>query len=64
MKLSSVVENALKLSSRESNPAPAAGRAAEEAGNVFYYLTYEGSCDLDAITDPALVSWQAALPCV
>ena len=32
-----------------------AGHAAEEAGNVFYYLTYEGTVDLDAIEDPALV---------
>ncbi len=31
------------------------GRAAEEAANVFYYLTYEGTVDLDAIEDPALV---------
>ena len=28
------------------------GRAAEEAVNVFYYLTYEGEVDLDAIDDP------------
>lgn len=32
-----------------------AGRAAEEALNVFYYLTYEGSVDLDALADPAMV---------
>ncbi|RMX38939.1 hypothetical protein pdam_00016423 [Pocillopora damicornis] len=29
------------------------GPAAEEAMNVFYYCTYEGAVDLDAITDPA-----------
>jgi len=28
------------------------GKAAEEAANAFYYLTYEGSVDLDAIDDP------------
>lgn len=28
------------------------GSQAEEANNVFYYLTYEGSVDLDAIKDP------------
>eukprot|EP00002_Diphylleia_rotans_P002696 TRINITY_DN11707_c0_g1_i5.p1 TRINITY_DN11707_c0_g1~~TRINITY_DN11707_c0_g1_i5.p1 ORF type:complete len:2690 (-),score=406.88 TRINITY_DN11707_c0_g1_i5:1272-9341(-) len=28
------------------------GKAAEEAINVFYYLTYEGKIDIDAITDP------------
>lgn len=28
------------------------GRAAEEAVNVFHYLTYEGSVDLDAVSDP------------
>lgn len=28
------------------------GIQAEEANNVFYYLTYEGSVDLDAIKDP------------
>lgn len=28
------------------------GKAAEEADNVFYYLTYEGSVDLDDIEDP------------
>ena len=28
------------------------GRAAEEALNQFYYLTYEGTVDLDAIADP------------
>lgn len=28
------------------------GLAAEEALNVFYYSTYEGAVDLDAITDP------------
>lgn len=30
------------------------GPAAEEAVNVFYYLTYEGGVDLDALVDPAL----------
>ena len=30
------------------------GPAAEDAINVFYYLTYEGGADLDAITDPGL----------
>lgn len=30
------------------------GEAAEEAHNVFYYLTYEGAVDLDAIVDPVL----------
>ncbi len=28
------------------------GKAAEEANNVFYYLTYEGAVDLDDIEDP------------
>ncbi|GJP52593.1 hypothetical protein CLOM_g11699, partial [Closterium sp. NIES-68] len=28
------------------------GQEAIDAGNVFYYLTYEGSVDLDAITNP------------
>ena len=28
------------------------GRAAAEALNVFYYLTYEGAVDLEAIDDP------------
>ena len=28
------------------------GKAAEEAHNVFYYLTYEGAVDLDEIKDP------------
>ena len=32
-----------------------AGRAAAEALNTFYYLTYEGNLDLDAIADPTLV---------
>ena len=30
------------------------GPAAEEAVNVFYYLTYEGGADLDFLADPAL----------
>ena len=28
------------------------GKAAEEAVNTFYYLTYEGAVDLDEIADP------------
>jgi hypothetical protein len=32
------------------------GKAAEDAINVFYYLTYEGTVALDAIPDPTLVS--------
>lgn len=28
------------------------GPAAVEAHNLFYYLTYEGACDFEAITDP------------
>eukprot|EP01052_Picozoa_sp_SAG31_P006057 SAG31_NODE_274_length_18666_cov_72.753972_19_plen_504_part_01 len=28
------------------------GKAAEEAANVFYYLTYEGAVDLDEVDDP------------
>jgi len=28
------------------------GRAAEEANNVFHHYTYEGSFDMEAITDP------------
>ena len=35
---------------------PPAGKAAEDAINVFYYLTYEGTVALDAIPDPTLVS--------
>ena len=31
------------------------GRWAEEATNVFYYLTYEGAVDMEAITDPVLL---------
>lgn len=30
------------------------GRAAEEAGNTFYYLSYKGAVDIDEITDPAV----------
>ncbi|KAJ8632836.1 hypothetical protein MRB53_026172 [Persea americana] len=30
------------------------GKAAEEAVNVFYHYTYEGSVDIDAVSDPAL----------
>nr|XP_043618861.1 protein SPIRRIG-like isoform X2 [Erigeron canadensis] len=30
------------------------GKAAEEAVNVFYYYTYEGSVDIDAVADPAM----------
>ena len=29
-------------------------QAAEEAGNVFYHYTYEGSVDIDAVDDPAM----------
>lgn len=28
------------------------GKAAENALNVYYYLTYEGAVDLDDVTDP------------
>lgn len=30
------------------------GPEAVRATNVFYYLTYEGSCDLESITDPVM----------
>ncbi|XP_050935853.1 protein SPIRRIG [Cucumis melo] len=30
------------------------GKAAEEATNVFYHYTYEGSVDIDSVTDPAM----------
>ncbi|XVF80848.1 hypothetical protein PTKIN_Ptkin15bG0107900 [Pterospermum kingtungense] len=30
------------------------GKAAEEAINVFYHYTYEGSVDIDSVTDPSL----------
>lgn len=30
------------------------GKAAEEAVNVFYHYTYEGSVDIDSVTDPAM----------
>ncbi|KAM0064499.1 putative transcription factor WD40-like family [Helianthus debilis subsp. tardiflorus] len=30
------------------------GKAAEEAVNVFYHYTYEGSVDIDAVTNPAM----------
>lgn len=30
------------------------GPEAVRASNVFYYLTYEGSVDLDSITDPVM----------
>ncbi|KAL8236293.1 hypothetical protein R6Q59_017374 [Mikania micrantha] len=30
------------------------GKAAEDAVNVFYYYTYEGSVDIDAVDDPAM----------
>ncbi|XP_057826965.2 protein SPIRRIG isoform X1 [Cryptomeria japonica] len=30
------------------------GKAAEEATNVFYHYTYEGSVDIDAVSDPAM----------
>ncbi|KAL2535697.1 Beige/BEACH domain [Forsythia ovata] len=32
------------------------GKAAEEAVNVFYHYTYEGSVDIDSVTDPAMKS--------
>ncbi|CAN6439603.1 unnamed protein product [Victoria cruziana] len=32
------------------------GKAAEEAVNVFYHYTYEGSVDIDAVSDPAIKS--------
>ena len=34
------------------------GRAAEEALNQFYYLTYEGTVDLDSIGDPRQASYR------
>ncbi|XVF32502.1 hypothetical protein REPUB_Repub17cG0088500 [Reevesia pubescens] len=30
------------------------GKAAEEAINVFYHYTYEGSVDIDSVTDPSM----------
>ncbi|XP_058086926.1 protein SPIRRIG [Magnolia sinica] len=30
------------------------GKAAEDAVNVFYHYTYEGSVDIDAVSDPAM----------
>ncbi|KAG2402787.1 Protein SPIRRIG-like protein [Vigna angularis] len=30
------------------------GKAAEESVNVFYHYTYEGSVDIDSVTDPAM----------
>ncbi|ONK60513.1 uncharacterized protein A4U43_C08F19280 [Asparagus officinalis] len=30
------------------------GKAAEEATNVFYHYTYEGSVDIDSVSDPAM----------
>ncbi|KAA8550817.1 hypothetical protein F0562_002501 [Nyssa sinensis] len=30
------------------------GKAAEKAVNVFYHYTYEGSIDIDSVTDPAM----------
>ncbi|KAL8530470.1 hypothetical protein ACS0TY_007492 [Phlomoides rotata] len=30
------------------------GKAAEQAVNVFYHYTYEGSVDIDSVTDPAM----------
>ncbi|KAE8668827.1 WD repeat and FYVE domain-containing protein 3-like isoform X2 [Hibiscus syriacus] len=30
------------------------GKAAEEAVNVFYHYTYEGSVDIDSVTDPSM----------
>ncbi|CAO2818862.1 unnamed protein product [Amaranthus hypochondriacus] len=30
------------------------GKAAEDATNVFYHYTYEGSVDIDSVTDPAM----------
>ncbi|KAL7172471.1 hypothetical protein ACSBR2_032039 [Camellia fascicularis] len=30
------------------------GKAAEDAVNVFYHYTYEGSVDIDSVTDPAM----------
>ncbi|CAL5357461.1 unnamed protein product [Camellia sinensis] len=30
------------------------GKAAEEAVNVFFHYTYEGSVDIDSVTDPAM----------
>lgn len=36
------------------------GKAAEASLNVFYYLTYEGSVELEAIQDADMVSWVGA----
>uniref|UniRef100_A0A803LFL4 Uncharacterized protein n=1 Tax=Chenopodium quinoa TaxID=63459 RepID=A0A803LFL4_CHEQI len=30
------------------------GKAAEDAANVFYHYTYEGSVDIDSVTDPSM----------
>lgn len=35
-------------------PSPFPGPEAIRASNVFYYLTYEGSVDMDTITDPIM----------
>ncbi len=43
-------------------PQNGAGQAAEDACNVFYYLTYEGAADLDAIQEPAMVGAAAPRP--
>ena len=41
-----------------------AGKAAEEAVNVFHYLTYDGTVDLQAISDPNMVrGWLRARCC-
>jgi hypothetical protein len=33
---------------------PCFPQAAEEATNVFFYLTYEGAVDIDAVADPTI----------
>lgn len=43
-------------------PKNDAGQAAEDALNVFYYLTYEGAANLDAIQDLAMVGAAAPRP--
>ena len=40
------------------------GKSAEEANNVFYYLTYEGAVDLDEIEDPMQRKVRMCLLCL
>jgi hypothetical protein len=54
MSLYVVKTNILKESKNDNKTCYFPGPEAVRATNVFYYLTYEGSVDLDAIADPVM----------